>query len=235
MDSSDTRLMMERHPILSLIAYLMAKGCSLEAANKAGKSGTSAVMSKGSPSIIAKALFKLLFKIFGKAPNGSSCMGRMDCSSQPAFHLHCPHKPSYKACSKCFLLNSEKLKCGCPEEDVASISPAGFHGWLDLSKIREEIPTAASSAIEFNWIQNGSKNGFLQDQLGSRFKWSGNRKDGSVVYRCDKEACRAVAVRIKLEGGSWAIRLETPHDHPAGLKRKILDEPKMMQGIDFLF
>jgi len=232
-DSSDTRLMVERHPILSLIAYLMAKGSSLEAANKAGKSGTSAVMSNGSPSIIAKALFKLLFKLFGKAPSGSSCMGRMDCSSQPAFHLHCPHKPSYKACSKCFLLNSEKWKCGCPEEDVASISPAGFHGWLDLSMIREEIPAAelqAPTSMGFNWIQDGSKNGFLEDQLGSRYKWSGTRRDGSVGYRCDKEGCRAVARRIKLEGGSWGIRLEVPHDHPAGLKRKIPDEPKMMEG-----
>jgi len=228
--------MMERHPILCLIAYLMAKGSSLEAANKTGKSGTAAVLSKGSPSIIIKTLFKLLFKSLGKAPSsGSSCMGRMDCSSQPVFHLYCPHKPPYKACSKCFLLNSEKWKCGCPEEEAASISPAGFHGWLDLSRIREEISTAASTAIGFDWIQNGSKNGFLQDQLGSRYKWSGNRKDGSVVYRCDKEACRAVAVRIKLEGGSWAIRLETPHDHSAGSKRKILDEPKMKQGIEFFF
>ena len=61
-----------------------------------------------------------------RSSGGIGCMGQDDCINPPAFQLTCPHQPVYKTCSKCFIKYSayfEIAKCGCEDEDVASVIP----------------------------------------------------------------------------------------------------------------
>lgn len=81
-----------------------------------------------------------------RSSGGTICMGRDDCLHPPAFLLTCPHKPTYRACSKCFVKCFDNAKCGCPEEDIAFISSAsGKRGQEDSfnagahSQIKREV------------------------------------------------------------------------------------------------
>jgi len=189
-------MLMERLPILSLIAYLMVKGSSLEAANKAGKSGTSAVLSKGSSTFVLNMLAGLVVKSLADATDGMSCMGRNGCTEKPGSHLSCPHKQACNVCSKC-LLTCENLKHGCPEEDFTPLA-----------------------------IQSAGPNGLLRDQMGNKYSyWNRSASGDSHLYRCDKrksfnDRCPAVARRFKNEDGSTpTISLVAKHNHPVRIAR----------------
>lgn len=234
--STDFKMIMERHPILSLIAYLMAKGSSLEVANTAGKTGGDVVLSKGLSTIIVKMLIDLLVISLVGTSGGVSCMGSSSCNRPPAFHLHCPHKPGYTACSKCFLLKNEKKKCGCPEEDVTSIQPAAVQELMGLSRIQAEMGQPDLASYDLKWNRDKSSNyGFLRDQMGNKYTWIQSGVGYSHRYRCDhgnyKERCTAIARRFKNEDGTTSVCiLESSHNHPTtGFKRKI-DEENQSEG-----
>lgn len=233
--------MMESHPILSLIAYLMKNGCPLEAANKDGICGSNVVMGLGSPaSVITKMLGQFLVKSLAEASSGSICMGKSGCTGQPELRLYCPHKPSYTACSKCILLHVPK--CGCSEENIVSIHSPVFQQLLDLSRYQKEKPVPISqpelSSFTFEWVQ-GTGNGYLCDQMGNKYTYVESDHPGVAVcrrFRCDKgpnykERCTAVALAIKDENSTGGIFpdvkftfcLEKPHSHPVALKRKIVE------------
>lgn len=231
------KMIMEKHPFLSLVAYLMTKGASLDVANSAGKTGSDAVLSKGSSTIIVKMLIQLLVNSLMYAYGGVSCMGNSSCNRQPTFHLHCPHKPGYIACSKCFLLNNQGKKCGCPEEDVTPIQPAALQELMGLSRIQAEMGQPVLASYVFKWTPDPSSNyGALRDQMGNKYTWIQSAVGHSHRYRCDhhgnyKVRCTAIARRIKNEDGTTsACILESLHNHPTtGLKRKI-DEEKLSEG-----
>ena len=98
-------------------------------------------------------------------------------------------------------------------------------------------------SYRFNWIEDGTKNGHLMDQMKNVYSRCGTRKDGSVNYRClyysGKDLrCKAVAKRSSNEDGSWTIRLQSAHDHRdiasdivlQKKKRKLNDENKEPEG-----
>ena len=222
-------MLMERLPILSLIAYLMVKGSSLEATNKAGKSGTSAVLSKGSSTFVLNMLAALVVKSLADATDGMSCMGRNGCTEKPGFHLSCPHKQACNVCSKC-LLTCENLKHRCPEEDFTPL--AGLQQLLDLSRIQAEKEKEASNrqpvmaSFVFQWIQSSGPNGLLRDQMGNKYSyWNRSASGDSHLYRCDKrksfnDRCPAVARRFKNEDSSTpTISLVAKHNHPVRIAR----------------
>ena len=119
---------MENHPILALIGYLISKGSSFEAANNDGQTGTDVLLTYGPADVIMKVLSELVLRSLNEANSGIRCMGRNGCNQPPIAHLICPHKAAFKACIGCFQLNWEDEKCGCPEEDVASL----LYAFLDL-------------------------------------------------------------------------------------------------------
>jgi len=215
-------------PILSLISYLMTKGCCLEPANKTGKTAPDVLMSKGFPQNITEILTRFVLKN-QQNNDPSDCMGRSGCALPPAFQLTCPHKPHFKACSDCFPLTYKKQKCGCPEEDFASIPVVNPSGATQnncqqiKTKIADEVQVL-NDPNDFQWMNEGSKNGFVADKSGNKFTWSGTRKDGGIGYRCTTKAhlekqgrCTAVARRIvDKETGASTILLESPHKHPPG-------------------
>ena len=224
-------------PILSLIVYLMTKGCCLEPANKNGKTAPEILMSNGFPQNITAILTRFVAKN-QQNKEKSDCMGRSGCALPPVFQLTCPHKPPFKACADCFALTFKKQKCGCPEEDVASIPAANPSGATQNN--RQQIKTEIADEVEveivnepndLKWISDESKNGYVEDKSGNKFTWSGTRKDGGIGYRCSTKAplekqgrCTAVARRIvDKETGASTILLESPHKHPLG-KRTLLDD-----------
>lgn len=228
--------------MLSLVGYLMAKGSSLESSNKAGKTGRDAVLTKGSPVVILKMLEQFLIKSLGEASCSSSCMGRSDCNQPSVFQLQCPHKPAFKACSKCFLLRSQQVKCGCDEEDFESIQGPGLQQLLSLLSHRQppkEKPADASQHYPTNFTFIKASGGDVRDQFGNIYTYQECENGVCRRFRCDKgpnfkERCTAVVAEIKIEGFDinspitgykFEYCLEKPHDHPvAPLKRKIHDE-----------
>lgn len=221
-DNANSKAMMQSHPIMSLLAYFVDQGSLLEAINKSGKSGSDAVATKGSRVIIYKLLVQLLIKQGG-------CMGNSDCAQQPAFRLHCPHKEDYKVCANCFLLTAQKMKCKCPEEQAVSIQNTSILKLLDLLSSSVGVPAAVnnqedlSSSYDFKFFKSaGIKNGFLEDQMENKYEHFVTRRVD--YFRCNRESdsagkCQAVARRFKKDE-KWTIHLESPHNHPAALKRK---------------
>lgn len=222
-ENADSKAIMQNHPILSLLAYLIDQGSLLEAVNEVGKSGSDVILSLGSGVTIFKLLVQLLTK-------QSGCMGNKGCNQQPAFLLRCPHKDDYKVCANCFLLTAQKMKCKCPEEKAVSIQNDCLEKLLDLLSSPVGIPATAGSLVdlnanyEFKLIPDGSRYGFLEDQLTNVYTHTVTRRLENIFYSCDKESdsagrCKAVARRFK-EDGDWVTHLEVPHNHPNALKRK---------------
>ncbi len=219
----------ENKTILSQILFLMTKGCCVNATNKAGiKLDDFLLLEKGYPENIIKLLNQFIQKSEKTPSIGSGgCMGRPGCAQPPAFQLSCPHKKEvYKACSKCFLPTVDGFKCGCPEEEILPIpnsSQAEVVSSIEGTRTFKE----EQIAYEFKWVNDESKNGKIEDQIGNEYIWSGTRKDGGIGYRCSnlfgrKSRCTAVARRYlkKNEDGTDKILLESPHHHPES-KRKL--------------
>lgn len=112
-------------PALFLIGYLMDKGCTWGLANAAGKKASDILISNGFHQDVNEMFEKFAVKTQISARRASgrkSCMGRADCTTPPVFQLSCPHKPAFRACSKCFVATIEEAKCRCADEDVSSVT-----------------------------------------------------------------------------------------------------------------
>lgn len=212
----------ENKTLLSLILFLMSKGCCVKAVNKNGiKLSAILLPDKGYP----KNTIKLLTQFFQNSKRGPSsgsggCMGRTSCSQQPVYQLSCPHKAIYKACSLCFLPTADSFKCGCPEEKIVSLSTAASSSSAEVSslvqtRVKEEREEAEE--IVFKWIDDGTKNGKVEDDIGNTYLRCGTRMDGGIGYRCSALSavgrngrCTAV-VRRYIKGSGDTIYLELDH------------------------
>ena len=218
---------------MSLITHLIVKGSSVEAKNNAGQSGTDAVLSKGEPSFMLTLFAAFVYKSLSDSSIEISCMGRDDCNQKPEFLLYCPHRqPACKLCSKC-LLTCENKKHRCPQENVTSIVPVGLQQLMNLSRIQAETQMAATisqpalTSFTFKWIQNGTSNGSLRDQMGNNYSWRGKAIHNSHDYRCDKgiknyqDRCPAIARRFKNEEGTPStFRLISAHNHHVAFRQR---------------
>ena len=162
---------MRNYPILGLIGYLNHKGCRWTDKEK------EILLEKGVP----KSFLKILDQFAASRRNPSSagsvpCMGlKGACAQRAEFQLSCPHRATYRACSRCFLLNVEKAKCGCAVENVKSIPTDPF-------KI-EPVPIDDQEDLldyEFRWIRNEffENIGLFQDRFGNKYEHAGSWKDG---------------------------------------------------------
>lgn len=212
---------MENKTTLSLILFLITKGCCVNTTNNAGlKLSDYLLPDKGYPKNIIELLIQFIQKRKEDSSGGSgSCMGRAGCTQQPAFQFFCPHRPLCKACSSCFPSKFEESKCGCPDEKIlpipnaSSSSSAEASSLMNSSEIKEEPVDYG-----FKWVSDGTKNGKVEDQMGNTYTWNSTRRDGSIGYRCNhlygtKGRCPAVARRISNENGEDEIQLESPHKH----------------------
>lgn len=180
-----------------------------------------------------------------RSSGGTGCMGRDDCIHPPSFQLICPHKPTYRACSKCFVKCFAPAKCGCDDEEVASILPPAapstqnevIHDAIRVKVEPEGESSSSSEATQFKrvkeeigdpsvfWFDDGSKNGYCQDESGNKYSFKSNREDGSISYRCTEVAadsaegtgrrCPAVVYKLGKE-----IVLDKPHDHSLRKRKK---------------
>ncbi len=90
---------------------------------------------------------------------------------------------------------------------------------------------------DFSCISDGTKHGYVEDNMGNKFIWSGTRKDGAIGYRCTKESpvskqgrCTAVARKIlNKQNGKRTIVLESAHKHASGKRT----EPDNISGKQF--
>ena len=111
---------------------------------------------------------------------------------------------------------------GCPWEAVNLAGKKAsdiLHEKGYPNDVIKVLDRTAADAV-FNWIDDGSEQGYIEDRFGAKYTWIGrNRKDGSVGYRCDKTAassqfksCSGFARRISVNGVS-TIELESEHNH----------------------
>jgi len=220
----------KKHPMLPLLVYLIQKGCCWETANKAGKKASDILSEKGFSEELIGFLDQTAakWKIWPAGLKG--CMSQNgQCASEAAYRLTCPHKSTFVSCSDCVSF-AFKLKCGCADEDILPIpaavllpsQPAPGNGSV-LSESRLDV---------LKWIDDGTEQGHIEDQLGNTFLWSGRtRLDGSFGYRCNKtsngiQRCPAIARRHLSETkANCTILLEAPHKHQAPKnKRTTADE-----------
>lgn len=120
---------MEKHPDLYFIGYLIEKGLDWKVANSYGLKAADCLSNKGYSNDAIEILNGLYIKIqisIRRSSGGTVCMGIDDCIHPPAFQLTCPHTPTYKACSKCFVKYFEAAKCGCPNEGISSVIQAAL-------------------------------------------------------------------------------------------------------------
>jgi len=175
--------------------------------------------------------------------NQLTCIGQQgNCAQQPVFQLTCPHKPIYKACSKCILNAFEKVKCGCTEESVSSIPAMPVKQEVITLDSDEEGNNGPNGNHEFRWFSDATKNGYVKDQLENKYTWNGTRKsDGGIGFRCidgialDKSStgrCPAIVRRfIDDEKGLSTFLLETPHSKHGTTERKRKRNDGASQGI----
>lgn len=136
------------------------------------------------------------------------------CAQRAEFQLTCPHRATYRACSKCFLLNVEKAKCGCADEDVKSIP-------IDPSKTEPDSPIENLEDLldyEFQWIcdefDEDEDEGYVQDRFGNEYDHWGSWNDGRLAYRCKIAKCPAMARKTFSNDESYYIDLVNTHNHP---------------------
>ncbi len=117
---------MEKYPALYFFGYLIQKGFDWKVANSSGLTAADYLTNKGYSNDAIGILNGLYLKMqisIRRASGGTVCMGQDDCINPPAVQLTCPHKPTFKTCSKCFAKGFEVAKCGCDEEEVTSVIP----------------------------------------------------------------------------------------------------------------
>ena len=220
--------LMETHPILALLSYLMERGCNWDAVNSTGKKAVDLLVEKGLPKELIDILDQTAAK-WKRWPIGpAGCMGlNGECVQQAVYRLSCSHRATVSACSRCFPLIFKQQHCGFADQDVESIQPEEAQ-----QNIQEEEPNSDESQLEFSncelkWT-DGPRNGVITDQLGNTYVWTGKvRQDGGIGYKCTKQMtgfsqkkCPAMARRfVNATNGSSMILLETPHKHPTTLKR----------------
>ncbi len=216
---------MENLPIMCLISYLMVKGCRL-------------AFSGNIADILAR--FVATIQQGAGEETSSQCMGRSDCDQPPEFQLLCPHKPPFKACSKCIvLLNTEK--CHCEMERLTSIPATHSDERVPAEQDAPEEPVVndhqeGPMMEDFNlkWVSGGGVNGHIEDDFGNKYKFCGTRKGDGILFRCrtlisgeKSERCPSVLLKSKIrkEDGTCFMSLVSPHTHH--LKKKLNDS-----GID---
>lgn len=221
---------MERHPILSLLAYLIRNGCSLDTSNRTSQKASDILLEKGFP----KDIFEVLDRTAAKRTK-KGCA----CGQEALYSTYCPrHKIISIACEQCFRQNaSRKQDCGCAaeeeeeEEQVAPVPPPALVQQMILKKKKKRrkteivAPEDSTSVKEenagfvFKW-SDGPKKGIIQDQFDNVYVWNNKvRNDGGIGYRCTSEAgvfehqkCPAVARRyVNSLDGTSIIILEMEH------------------------
>ena len=98
------------------------------------------------------------------------------------------------------------------------------------------------STYILHWIDDGTKFGVVEDQLGNQYKifcavWQKRegwqRREELIQYRCCKETlsdsaskkrCKALVKRYNERDGTYTFRLESLHNKHAPEKRKINEE-----------
>jgi len=110
------------------------------------------------------------------------------------------------------LLNVEKAKCGCADEDVKSIP-------IDPSKTEPEDPIEDEEDLldyEFQWVcdESDEDEGSVQDRFGNEYDYGGSWNDGRLAYRCEIVKCPAMARKSVDKDGSYYIDLVKTHNHP---------------------
>ena len=226
--------------LLTLATFLVEKGCNWEATNSAGAKASNILSSKGYPQVEIDGLQAQYDTKMGRFPYGGAggCVGQKgECLQPPAFQLTCPHKPTYKSCSKCILKNVfDNLKDDCEEETVGPIphqADAPPSSPMKDSKLNilidddilfiNEVKKEPGVSPSLNWIYDGTLNGCIYDGFGCRYDWNGSQKNGVMVYRCEKQlagfklgSCTAVVYRtINSKGGTLNMWPEYPkHNHP---------------------
>jgi len=168
--------------------------------------------------------------------NQLTCIGQQgSCAQQPVFQLICPHKPIYKACSKCILNAFERIKCSCTEETVSSILAMPVKQEVITVDSDEEEKNGPNGNHEFRWFSDATKNGYVNDRFENKYTWNGTRKsDGGIGFRCtnriivlDKSSrCPAIVRKfVDIENGSSTFLLETPHrEHYASVNKRERDD-----------
>ena len=111
---------------------------------------------------------------------------------------------------------------------------------IEVNRTTKEPGENESCTTVLIWINNGTKKGLVEDNLGNKFiPMKKIRGDDSIGYRCEtlvghhqeKKRCKAVARRhFEPNGEQKAILLEYPHDHEAPTKRKSTNERQPTSG-----
>lgn len=160
--------------LLTLATFLVENGCDWEATNSAGAKASHILTSKGYPQVEIDELQAQYDMKLGRFAYGGiyGCVGQQGQCNQPTgFQLTCPHKSTFKACSKCMLNNVlGELKCECAEETItAIIIQQSEASRMEDSKVNilidneilfvKEEPGISSG---LNWIYDGTPNGCIQ-------------------------------------------------------------------------
>ncbi len=228
---------MNRHPALSLLAYLIQMGCKLETTSNSGIRAVDILLEKGCPMDISNVLNRTA----AKRERYPLCR----CGQVALYFTFCAHhKTSSHACEECFRQNtSRKQDCGCAaKEQVAvaeQITPSAApsapaqhraqHIEIKIKKKKKrkmEGPDNVGGGTQpepaefvFEWI-DGPKNGVIRDQFGNTYAWNTKiKKDGGMGYRCTSDAgdyehqkCPAVVRRyVNSSYGTSIFGLELQH------------------------
>ncbi len=92
------------------------------------------------------------------------------------------------------------LQKGCSWEAVNNAGKKAADILREKGYPNDVIKVLDRTAVDavFNWIDDGSEQGYIEDRFGAKYTWIGrNRKDGSVGYRCDKTAASSQFKRKK--------------------------------------
>lgn len=135
---------MGKIPALSIIGYLIEKGCSMSTINKAGQKISDILFEKGFTNDVIEILEEFSVRIHPDGVGDSEscqvkCMGPDECDQDPIFRHSCEHKGTRTMCSKCFLLTISEQKCGCSGEEIVSINNPKSKNNSDGCWIEEEM------------------------------------------------------------------------------------------------
>lgn len=111
----------KEEPALTIIAYLIDKGCPWKTVTRVGRTASDILLANG----FSKEAIGVLDRIATKREKITSgavcCFGQILCDQPALYQVSCPHKATFSACVNCFPLAHKKQKCGCAEEDISSL------------------------------------------------------------------------------------------------------------------